>query len=73
MDNNYYFSDSSYWFNFNGDIFMKTVWAIFTDEDRLDSIWANEDSANAYIKQEEKKDPGVDLYPWELPLNNWRK
>ena len=52
---------------------MKTVWAIFTDEDRLDSIWANKESADAYVKQEEKKDPGVELYPWELPLNNWRK
>jgi hypothetical protein len=52
---------------------MKTVWAIFTDENRLDSVWANEASANAYVKQEEKKDPRVDLYPWELPLNNWRR
>jgi hypothetical protein len=23
MDGNYYFSDSSYWYNFNGDIIMK--------------------------------------------------
>ena len=52
---------------------MKTVWAIFTDENILDSVWANEKSANAYVEQEEKKDPHINLFPSELSLNDWSK
>jgi hypothetical protein len=49
----------------------KKCWAIFTDENKLDSVWANKESADAYIKQEEKNNPRDQLYPWELPLNDW--
>jgi len=51
----------------------KKVWAVFTDEHYLDSIWVTEANAKEYVKREEEKDPRCELHIWEQPLNNWGK
>ena len=52
----------------------QTVWAVFTDEHYLDSIWVTKANAEEYVRQEELKDQrGVELHIWEQPLNNWGK
>jgi|VirMetMinimDraft_7_1064189.scaffolds.fasta_scaffold356397_2 hypothetical protein len=54
----------------NGDK-IQTVWAVFTDENYLDSIWVTKANAEAYVQSEEEKDPRCELHIWETPLNNW--
>lgn len=57
----------------NGNRNLQQVWAIFTDEGYLDSIWVSKENAEAYIQEEIKRGSGgsQELHIWETPVNNW--